>query len=75
MKYRASEPLDELQIKVKVIICIFIIDLLKETYIICYISAKWLCETYNCTLSSLVLTLILKMMSWLFYHIQCCNSS
>ena len=62
------------QMKVRVMICIPIVDLLMETLIILYSSSKWLCEVYDWTLSSLILTMTLKMMPWPFYCYQCCNS-
>ena len=40
MKYWALEPINDLQTKVKVMICIYIIDLQIETDIISYISAE-----------------------------------
>ena len=46
--------------------CKLIIDLQNKTYIILYISAEWPCEIYDLTLSSLTLTLTLKLMSWPF---------
>ena len=46
MKYWASEPVGDLQIKVSVMICILIIDLQIETCIIWYISIERLCIKY-----------------------------
>ena len=40
MKYWVSEPIEHLQIKVNVMICILIIDFQTETCSICYISAE-----------------------------------
>ena len=62
MKYWASEPIDDLQIKVKIMICISIIAFKIQTCIAWYVSAERICEIHNRTLSSLALTL--KMMSW-----------
>ena len=45
MKYWASEPIDDLVLKVKVMMCIFIVDLLNVHYLVHF--TEWLCDIYD----------------------------
>ena len=60
VKYWVNEPIDDLLINVKVTICIFFYWFTNINMHFRYISAEWLCELYDWTLSSLAMTLILK---------------